>query len=535
MRRLPLALKMLLPAMLLAASPAAAPVQALRMHADLSLRVNAVYHAACLSESIACSRELFDRFWKSRLSWSQADQAAIATWRRVMASVTAAAPPRAAAPFLPNTPRFHPAQAARTGVIVALIEATSAADLQAKSQAILSQEDAAELGRIVGHFEQRLKEWFSLARGFDVPRRIQSLESTVRSRSFASSLERMAAFLQSTLPAQDLYVHVIAGPEPSSEESSATQLGSHLLVEAVNGTTIDGIASGAVHELTHYLYDCAPAERHRALIDQFAQSGSPQASALYTYLNEAVAVAAQAVQEPAAMGTVGFQSTGTVIFQSAGARMQTKKDEGYRHPYIAPLGAAVVPLVKEAVERKRTLFDGFATRYITAGTAALKPRLTEPQFTLAQVGLMLPADGDSIRTAWMQAMFPQASAAFSDDGQADDFPDLHIVRFVRYAELPIPGVTIPDLKTLVTYRAFAYALPRGPRATTYVLAGRDNGAIVDAIRKLATLTTLPSKGTVLTVDGVRRTADGVRKSYALGKPYALRKPYGVRRTPDPGW
>jgi hypothetical protein len=97
-------------------------------------------------------------------------------------------------------------------------------------------------------------------------------------------------------------------------------------------------------------------------------------------------------------------------------------------------------------------------------------------------------------------MSPQASAEFANDGQADDFPDLHIVRFARYDEVPIPGVSIPDLDSLVTHRAFAYAVPRGPRATTYVLAGRDTGAIVDAIRKLATLATLPSKGTVLTVD-----------------------------------
>jgi hypothetical protein len=500
MLRLPLALKMLLPAVLLAVSPAAA-VQELRVQADLNLRVNAVYHVACLSESIACTRETFDRFWKSRLSWSETDQSAVDAWRRVMAAVTAAAPPRAAAPLLPNTPRFHPAQAARTAVIVAAIETSSAADLQAKSQGILSQDDAAELDRIVDHFEQRLGQWFAMAGGIAAQRRVQSLENTVQSRSFADSLERIAAFLQAKLPAQDLHVHVIPGPEPASDESAATQLGSHLLVEAVNGTTHDAIVSGAVHELTHYLYDCAPAERHRSLIDQFVQSGSPHASGLYTYLNEAVAVAAQALQQPAALGTVSAQSAGTAIFQSTGARgLQARKDEGYRHPYVAPLGAAIVPLVKEAVERRRTLFDGFAARYIAAGTAALKGKVTEPQFTLAQVGLRLPAEGDSIRTTWMQTMFPHASAQFTGDADADAFPDLHIVRFVRYDELPIAGVTITDLKSLVTHRAFAYALPRGQRATTYVLAGRDTDAIIDAIRKLATLTTLPSKGPVLTVD-----------------------------------
>ena len=487
------ALKTLLPAVLLAVSPAAA-VQGVRVHADLNLRVNAVYHAACLAESISCTREVFDRFWKSQLTWSETDQSAVDAWRRVMAAVTAAAPPRSAAPLLPNTPRFHPSQAARTSVIVAAIEALSSADLQARSQAILSQEDADQLSRTVDHFEQRLGQWFTMAGGIAAQRRVQSLENTVRSRSFADSLERMAAFLQAKLPVPDLYVHVIAGPEPSSDESAATQLGGHLLVEVVNGTTNEGIVSGAVHELTHYLYDCAPAERHRSLIDQFVQSGSPQAAGLYTYLNEAVAVAAQALHEKApAFVTISAQGI------SSGALM-TKKDEGYRHPYIAPLGTAAAPLVRDAVARRRTLFDGFVAPYMTAGTAALKAKAKEPQFLLAQVGLVLPADGNAIRTAWLQAMFPQASATFRDEREADVFPDLNIVRFVRYDDVPIAGVTIPDLKSLVTHRAFAYALPRGQRATTYVLAGRDTDAIVDAIRKLATLTTLPSKGPVLTVD-----------------------------------
>jgi hypothetical protein len=489
-------LRHLLPfSVLLTVSQAAAPAQAVRVHADLNLRVNAVYHAACLAESIDCTREVFDRFWKSRLVWSEGDQAALDTWRRVMAAVTAAAAPRAAAPLLPNTPRFHPAQAARTAVIVALVEASSAGDLQAKSQGILPPEDAAALSRVVAHFEQRLSGWFTTAGDIAAQRRIKMVEEELQSRRFTESMQRMGAFLQAKLPAQDLYVHAIAGPEPSSEDSAATQLGGHLLVEVTNRTTNDGIVSGAVHELTHYLYDCAPAERHRSLIDQFVQSGSPQAAGLYTYLNEAVAVAAQAMLEPAPISI----STNPRLMTATGEQTR-KKDEGYRHPYVAPLGAAILPLVREAVGRKRTLFDGFATRYISAGTAALKRSVTEPQFTLAQVGLRLPPNGDPIRATWLQVMFPQATASFTSDLEADAFPDLHIVRFVRYEDAPIPGVSIPDLASLVTHRAFAYALPRGQRATTYVLAGRDSDAIMDAIRKLASLTSLPPKGLVFTVD-----------------------------------
>ena len=483
---------LLLLTLLPAASPlAAAQAQRIRVHVNLNARVNAVYHAACLADSIACTREVFDRFWKSQFTWSQTDQSALDTWRRVMTNVTAAAPPRPAAPLLPNTPRFHPAQAARSSVIVALIETSSAADLQAKAKGAISPDDAAQLTRAVDHFEQRLSGWFKTAANVEVQRRVKLTEQYVRDIGFSNIVRKMAAFLQAELPAPDLYVDAIVGPEPLSDDFAATQLGPHLLVEVVNSASSGGIASGAVHELTHYIYDCAPAEKHRALMTQFVQSGSAQAAGLYTYLNEAIAVAAQALYQPSSSLISQARASGSYV---------TRKDEGYRHPYVAPLGTAATPLVRDTVDRKRSLFDGFVARYIAGGTVALKEKAREPQFLLAQVGMLLPADGDAIRAAWLEAMFPQGSATFKTEREADTFPDLNIVRFVRYDEVPIPGVSIPDLQSLVTHRGFVYALPRGPRATTYVMAGRDTAAILDAIRKLATLTALPSKGPVLTVD-----------------------------------
>jgi len=480
---------LVLAALLVAVSQlAAAPAQRLRVHVALNLRVNAVYHAACLADSIPCTREVFDQFWKSHLTWSEADQSALDAWRRVMTAVTAAAPARPAAPLLPNTPRFHPAQAARTTVIVAALEATSAADLRVKAQGIISEEDAAQLSRTVERFEQRLSAWFKTAAGPEVQRRIKLVDQSVRELRFTNTVEKVAAFLEAELPAPVLYVDAIVGPAPRSEDFAATQLGSHLLAEVVDAASVSGIVSGAMHELTHYLYDCAAAEKHRSLITQFVQSGSPQAAGLYTYLNEAIAVGAQALLEPDAA--------------SSPVRVQTlkKKDDEYRHPYVAPLGAAAIPLVRDAVERKRTLVDGFAVRYMAAGIAALKEKASEPQFLLAQVGLLLPADGNAIRAAWLQAMFPQASATFKDEREADAFPDLNIVRFVRYSALAIDGVRAVELPALLTHRAFVYALPRGQRATTYIVAGRGDEEIVGAIRKLAALTALPSKGIVLTVD-----------------------------------
>src|SRR5262245_44896992 len=111
-------------ALSLAVRPWATPQSgALHLHASAGKRVNAVYHAGCLAESLACTREVFDTFWKTKLKWTDADAAAIANWRQVLKAVSDNAPPQPAAPILLNSPQFHPAQSARETVLVAALEA----------------------------------------------------------------------------------------------------------------------------------------------------------------------------------------------------------------------------------------------------------------------------------------------------------------------------------------------------------------------------------------------------------------------------
>ena len=161
-------------------------------------------------------------------------------------------------------------------------------------------------------------------------------DAAQRSR-FADATTQMATFLGTELPDPNLYLHVIVGPEPQSTDSAATQLGNHFVVEVVDATTADGIVGGATHELTHYLYDRVPVDKHLALIETFVRSTAQSAAGLYTYLNEAIAIASQ----------------GLLAGQNDGA---SNEDESYRHPYIAPLGVATVPLVRKAVANKATLF-----------------------------------------------------------------------------------------------------------------------------------------------------------------------------------
>lgn len=451
------------------------------LHVDLDQRVNAVYHLACLAGTFGCTTAAFERFWKERLGWTGADQAAVDRWRRTMTAVTNAAPARPPAPLLPNTARFHPTQVARTAVVVAAIETASIDELRRRSGGVLDAEAAADVKSAVDHVERRIRSWFRTTGRRLVERRVGQIKDAARRRRFADATARTATFLETELPNPNVYLHVIAGPEPQSTDSAANVFGNHFVVEVVDATTADGIVEGATHELTHYLYDRVPVDKQLAVIETFVTSRAQSAAGLYTYLNEAVAIASQALLEDESDGTFD-------------------DDASYRHPYIAPLGAATVPLMRGAVGRKTTWLQGFASSYIAAGTAALEEKLGQPQFVLAQVGLLLPDDSDAIRTAYFQKMFPQASAQFRDERELDAFPDLNVVRFQRYDALGAFGDRIPGLAGLRERRGFAYAMPRGRGARTYLLAGRDTKAIVDAIEKLAGLEELSSEGVLFSLD-----------------------------------
>jgi hypothetical protein len=464
---------------LVALRPEAA--QRIDLRVDLSERVNAVYHLACLADSISCTKEVFERFWKERLDWREADAAAVGAWRNAMTKLTNSAPPRAPAPLLPNTQRFHPGQAARTAAIVAALESGSARDLSRRSRGVVDSETATAIVRAVDHIQRRLRQWFGTTARGQVEARVSQVTTRARQGRFTETATQMTAFLEAELPDSTLHVHAIAGPEPASEDFTATQLGNHFLVEVVDAVTADDVVSGAVHELTHYIYDRAPAEKHLALIEEFVASGASSYSGLYTYLNEAIAISAHGLHA---------EKNGET----------PDEDQAYRHPYIAPLGTAAVPLVKAAISKNATLFDGFASTYIAAGTAALRDKLSEPRFVLAQVGLLLPDRGDAMRAAYFRNMLPQASAQFRSENKLAAFPELNVVRFARYDELGALREVIADVDALRMRRGFAYALPRGRTARTYLLAGRDDDSIVEVIERFANTAALPSEGLVVSLD-----------------------------------
>ena len=459
-----------------------APVAAdeVRLHVDASLRVNAVYHVACLAGSLSCTTEVFKRFWTTRLHESPEDRDAIGRWRTLLAAVVQRAPRPIAVPFLPNASPFHPGAAARGTVIAGAFAARSSAGLRRLAPA-LSEVEANQVIDIVDHVERRLRPWWDAEGERSVLARARGLEDAANRNRMTQTMVRVARFLESELPDRDVYVHLIAAPEPKSVDYSATAIFNHLPIEAVDAAdNPDDLVHGAVHELTHYLYDYMPSAKHQALIDEFAGSGAPSVSSIYSYLHEAIAVSAQVVYRNAL---------------PASENMGESDDKGYRHPYIPVLAAVASPLVEKAIAAGGHLDRGFARQYIRDAEPALGTKLREPRFVLAQVILVTLPGSESFADVYQRTMFPVAVARYTDAGRADGFPDANVVRFVTYAELDRAAVGDAALQTLRTgHRGIAYAAVRGRGAYRVVIAGHDADAIAEVIQKLGELETFSGPG-----------------------------------------
>ena len=469
---------------LMAVRPAGAPLD-MRLHIDASLRTNAVYHLACLGGSISCSRDIFERFWKDRLHESADDRQTVATWQRLLASAVERAPAMKPSPLLINAVPMHPDGLTRRQVIAGLIETPSPAALQRRAPG-LSRAEASELIGLVDRVERRLRPWWQAEGERSATARIRGVTDTARRNHMMQALGRMAQFLESAPPSHDAYVHAIAPPEPESKDYTATAILNHLPIEAVAAASDpNDIVEVAVHELTHYLYDYIPPDKHLALVNEFVASGAPSVAGIYSYFHEAMAISAQGIYRDALEnGESGNEDDG---------------DTEYKHPYIPVLAGVAEPLVKAAVARNEHLVGGFSRSYIAGVLSKLGSRRNELPFVFAQAVLVTTSGNREFADAFQRTLFPVGTVRFNDLAKAEAFPDANLVQFSTYAELGvIPEPQLVQLRD--THRGFAYASPRGRGGCHLIVAGRSDEDILAVIGKLGDVDTFVGPGLVVSVD-----------------------------------
>jgi hypothetical protein len=451
---------------------AAAPPVALRFHFETGESATAIYHLACLAGSVPCSKASFETFWHTKRTWTSADQAELDAWTAILRKVSNAALPLEPAPYIGNSAGLWPPVTAQHLVIRAALESRSLPDFQGRTWQWLESEDSARLYRAIAHFRGLLHP----SGRKEVKALVPQIEKNMRKNGAPALAAQMARFFETKLPTEDVYFHLVPGPLFDVDSAKATPISNHVFMEAVSTAKPVPAASIMLHELMHYFYDNAPARQHAALMQQFAQSGDPEASSLYALLNEAIAVAVQAILADTSKST----------------------EDEYRDAFIPRLGRSTTPVLKESLAKGATLFQpGFVAAYIREANRELGADARDPRFVLKSAAFLPSEKGLAGYELFLKEFSP---VSMSSGQEWQLFANQNLIFLTAYDEWQSLLESFPALPSFASKRGFVYVDSGRAGRTICIVAGKDSAAIVEAVKALAKIKSLPKSGLVLSID-----------------------------------
>lgn len=373
-------------AVLLLAIPAAAATvkgERLRFHFEASPVANLTFQLDAMAGHSAADGEAYKRLWNQELRWTGEDERQLDRWRGLRRRHQSGGSPRRKqepVPWPPNYASFYGAEfSVDQRVRIAGFQARSVNDLRKRLALVIDEEEADGLASVAKHFWGRFSEfWKREGKRLTQPK-AEGFARLAKERGVLPLAERLAAFCGARLPERhDVYFYLVAHPTRYGKSTIATQIEEHAPVELLDAETPRERLAVIVHELVHHFYDAAPTERHRALIDEFrAQKGPEWRMAAYSYLNEAVATAAQILVEKRMRTPEAFD------------RWVRNPRNVYSQPWVAAVGTAAFPVLERCLAGECTLFSGFAPRYLKAVAAGLGERAAHPHFLLASRVLVM--------------------------------------------------------------------------------------------------------------------------------------------------
>lgn len=268
---------------------------------------------------------------------------------------------------------------------------------------------------------------------------------------------QVAAFLEVNESSLDLFVHAIPSPAFEGKEATANPAMNHFCIEITKDFDEAGMASIALHELTHSLYELSPMEKRQALMRQFVESTDAAAQPLYMFLNEAIATGVQ-----------------LLLLERNGR----SDDDPYHDPFIPRLGQAALPVIRQAIENKTTLFDGFASRYIVAGRETLGTDADGIRFQFSSAAVL----GDPALTRVFFEQMPLRFVVTSEEERML-FAGMNVVRVLTYSEAARFASEIGGLEDKTQYRGFAYIHQQNQSRRELFLVGRDD--LVWCVKQIA--------------------------------------------------
>jgi hypothetical protein len=467
---------------------------------------NLIYQLDCMAGRHPCSRAAFESLWRNDLGWNDEDEAALADWRelrgRVQGGLEARGPGAAPAPPLP-LPRTDRAVATRAAV--AGLVARTPQEHIAQLGRITSPADARRVQAIADHFRPRFDAYWAREGRALCERSAEELASLFAREDLTAYIERAARFYEADLPEGTvLDFHLMARP-PHRSINAAHQLGSHAVVEVLEGEPAKDRAPVVVHELFHHLFAAAPDERLAALQRAFLDSNDPVAVPSHALLDEALATALGTAEVSRKLDPNHYAS----LFAQPGGL--------YAEETIDRVAKALEPFVEARLAEGGTLYGpGFVEGYLASVRAAYPTGLPPIAHVRPLVAALEPAFWGAFETLDGISMASSLGGAAATDrldapetmdmlashrmwGAAFFVTPASLHRLARFTETLGDTTLQAAAAEVQSGQPFVYAVQRSPGVYRFVFVAKDTATMGRLVRALSQQKT-PFEGTMALVE-----------------------------------
>jgi len=315
-----------------------------------SRMTNLLYVLDCLAGLQPCSTAAFATSWPAA-AWKPDDDSAIAAWKLLHHARGSVGDHAAQAG--PPLPLPYHAHGVADAVVVAGYGARDLDDYAARLAVLVNETDTATARAIAARFESRASDRWQATRAGLVAALEEYVALAARPdvRVLAASIARLyrvpAGGMRQTF-------ELVARPRHASG-SNARQLGDLGVVEVTIGDAVTHQFAVVTHEMFHAWFAASPIEDQIALVERFASSADPIATAAYGMLDEALATAL-------GNGLVARAVTPAEYEQRARIPRGLYDDR-----FIDAVAKALLPALEARLAAGRSVFDDdFVPEYLRA-------------------------------------------------------------------------------------------------------------------------------------------------------------------------
>lgn len=449
---------------------------------------NLFYAVECLSRTIMCTTEAFDRIANEQLGGlDEEDHRALETWRTIRERYQGRVQRTddGAQPALP-IPRSH-RQIERRSRLAGFTSTTSEG-FEEKIGMIVDLSDANEACRVLDRFGPRFeKVWQTSAP--DLARLVLAFSERLREPEIRRTVDRVAKFYEPDVPkGTEITFELIARPE--SNRSTAEQLAHVSLIEVVTNELPEERLPVVLHEFFHFVFSQVPTKRMEELVDRFVTSDDLWAYPAYGLLDESLAT------------SFGNGLIGKLVAPKELENRLGRPQGLYRDDLIDPVAKVAFRKLDGELDRGLRLSDPeFVPRWLTIvhealprlpPKALLRPLVIVTSPSLEQSGRELPDVVNAAQSASTDWSDPSDVAALL--GDRPRWSRVLLVTRQDLPKLPLQKSVLPRaLADSVMHAAnkqkggFVWLDVQKGRPATFVFVAADRKAMTDLFDRFAKL------------------------------------------------